>query len=138
MLMLVPSVGRADDPQQTLRLLPDADSECHYVEFLVKSAQDTAQGADRAREDSEAAEAAGNLQLAANKITIARVVLQASTESWTAIAAMLQAMEDKHGALPACAVSLKEEENRGRTEARGKADAYTQRFAALTKRMVRG
>jgi len=47
-------------------------------------------------------------------------------------------MEDKHGALPACAASLKEEENQGQREAREKADDYTRRLAALTKRMGRG
>src|SRR5262245_41029662 len=82
LMLVVPSLGRAEEPQQTIGLLPDAETECYYVQALVKGAQATAQGADRAREDSEAAEAAGDLRLASNKMTIANFVLTATTESW--------------------------------------------------------
>jgi hypothetical protein len=137
MLLLVPSLGRAEDLQQTIGLLPDAASECYYVQVLVKSAQATAQGAERAREDSEAAEAAGDLRLASNKMTIASLVLTATTESWAAVSAALQAIESKHGVLPACAVPLKEEGRRERQEALEKTDHYKQRVASLTERMKR-
>jgi hypothetical protein len=136
-MLLVPSLGRAEELQQTIGLLPDAASECYYVQALVKSAQATAQGAERAREDSEAAEAAGDLRLASNKMTIASLVLTATTESWAAVSAALQAMASKHGTLPACAVPLKEEGDRERQEALEKTDPYKQRVAALTERMKR-
>jgi hypothetical protein len=136
-ILFVPSLGRAEDLQQTIGLLPDAASQCYYVQALVKSAQATTQGAERARADSEAAEAAGDLRLASNKMTIASIVLTATTESWTTVSAALQAMESKHGVLPACAVPLKEEWSRERQEALEKTDHYKQRVASLTERLRR-
>jgi hypothetical protein len=136
MLVLMPSLGRAEE-QHTIGLLPDAETECYYVQALVKSAQATARGADRAREDSQTAEAAGNLRLASNKMTIASIVLHATTESWAAVATAIDAMQGKHGTLPACAVPLKDEGNRGRQEALEKSDLYQQRVASLTELMKR-
>jgi hypothetical protein len=138
MFALMPSLGQAQEPQHAIGLLPDAETECYYVQSLLKSAQATARGADRAREDSQTAEAAGDLRLAANKMTIASIVLHATTESWAAIAAAIRAMESKHGTLPACAVPLKEEGNRERQAALEKTAPYKQRRASLTERVKRG
>jgi hypothetical protein len=136
-ILLVPSPGRAENLQQTIGLLPDAESECYYVQALVKEARATAQGAERSHQDSEAAEAAGDLRLASNKMTIASIVLTATTESWATVSAALQAMESQHGVLPACAVPLKDEWSRERQEALEKTDHYKQRVASLTERLRR-
>jgi hypothetical protein len=131
----VPPVGRAENWQQTIGRLPDAASQCYYVQALVKSAQATTQGAERARQDSEAAEAAGDLRLASDKMAIASIVLAATTESWATVLAVLQAMESTHGGLPACAVPLKDQWARERQEALERTDHYKQRVASLTERL---
>jgi hypothetical protein len=123
--------------QQTIGLLPDAESECYYVQALAREARATVQGAERSRQDSEAAEAAGDLRLASDKMTIASIVLNATTESWAAVSAALGVMEGKHGTLPACAGPLKEEGNRESRETLEKTDHYKQRVASLTERLRR-